>query len=100
MCRLSEGKIGDDVSRQRRSIALVPPARVRGCIRGQRRAVDTTERHEKLSEDVDAILDDIDAVLETNSEEFVRGFVAERWPVTGFAAGAHRSGLSLASLAR
>ncbi len=36
---------------------------------------DTTERHEKLSEDVDAILDDIDAVLETNSEEFVRGFV-------------------------
>ena len=36
---------------------------------------DTAERHEKLSEDVDAILDDIDAVLETNSEEFVRGFV-------------------------
>jgi ubiquitin-like protein Pup len=36
---------------------------------------DTTERHEKLSEDVDAILDDIDAVLENNSEEFVRGFV-------------------------
>ena len=36
---------------------------------------DTSERHEKLSEDVDAILDDIDAVLETNSEEFVRGFV-------------------------
>ncbi len=36
---------------------------------------DTAERHEKLSEDVDAILDDIDAVLENNSEEFVRGFV-------------------------
>jgi ubiquitin-like protein Pup len=36
---------------------------------------DTEERREKLSEDVDAILDDIDAVLENNSEEFVRGFV-------------------------
>ena len=36
---------------------------------------DAGERREKLSEDVDAILDDIDAVLENNSEEFVRGFV-------------------------
>lgn len=36
---------------------------------------DVTERQEKLSEDVDAILDDIDEVLEANSEEFVRGFV-------------------------
>ena len=36
---------------------------------------ETGERREKLSEDVDAILDDIDAVLENNSEEFVRGFV-------------------------
>lgn len=34
-----------------------------------------TERNEKLSEDVDAILDDIDDVLESNSEEFVRSFV-------------------------
>ena len=34
-----------------------------------------TERNEKLSEDVDAILDDIDEVLESNSEEFVRSFV-------------------------
>jgi ubiquitin-like protein Pup len=33
------------------------------------------DRREKLSEDVDAILDDIDEVLENNSEEFVRGFV-------------------------
>jgi ubiquitin-like protein Pup len=33
------------------------------------------ERHEKLSEDVDAILDEIDDVLETNAEEFVRSFV-------------------------
>lgn len=36
---------------------------------------DVAERHEKLTEDVDAILDDIDEVLESNSEEFVRGFV-------------------------
>jgi len=33
------------------------------------------ERKEKLDDDVDAILDDIDAVLESNAEEFVRGFV-------------------------
>lgn len=36
---------------------------------------DLAERHEKLSEDVDAILDEIDEVLESNAEEFVRGFV-------------------------
>ena len=36
---------------------------------------DVAERHEKLTEDVDAILDEIDEVLETNAEEFVRGFV-------------------------
>ncbi|MEP6852740.1 MAG: ubiquitin-like protein Pup [bacterium] len=36
---------------------------------------DVAERHERLGEDVDAILDDIDEVLESNSEEFVRGFV-------------------------
>jgi ubiquitin-like protein Pup len=34
-----------------------------------------SERKEKLDDDVDAILDDIDEVLETNAEEFVRGFV-------------------------
>jgi prokaryotic ubiquitin-like protein Pup len=33
------------------------------------------DRQEKLDDDVDAILDEIDEVLETNSEEFVRGFV-------------------------
>ncbi|MGI8993862.1 MAG: ubiquitin-like protein Pup [Nocardioidaceae bacterium] len=33
------------------------------------------ERKEKLDDDVDAILDDIDEVLESNAEEFVRGFV-------------------------
>ena len=36
---------------------------------------DVAERHEKLSDDVDAILDDIDEVLETNPEDFVRSFV-------------------------
>ena len=33
------------------------------------------ERHEKLSDDVDALLDEIDDVLEENAEDFVRGFV-------------------------
>jgi ubiquitin-like protein Pup len=33
------------------------------------------ERREKLGEDVDAILDEIDDVLETNAEDFVRAFV-------------------------
>lgn len=35
----------------------------------------TAERHEKMSGDIDAILDDIDEVLEENSEEFVRQYV-------------------------
>jgi ubiquitin-like protein Pup len=38
-------------------------------------STDVTERHEKLTEDVDAILDEIDDVLETNAEDFVRAFV-------------------------
>jgi prokaryotic ubiquitin-like protein Pup len=33
------------------------------------------ERHEKLSDDVDSILDEIDEVLEENAEEFVRSYV-------------------------
>jgi ubiquitin-like protein Pup len=33
------------------------------------------ERHEKLTEDVDDLLDEIDSVLEENAEEFVRGYV-------------------------
>ncbi|HEV8054937.1 MAG TPA: ubiquitin-like protein Pup [Nocardioidaceae bacterium] len=36
---------------------------------------DVAERKEKLADDVDAILDEIDEVLESNAEEFVRGFV-------------------------
>ena len=38
-------------------------------------STDVAERHEKLTDDVDAILDDIDEVLETNPEDFVRSFV-------------------------
>jgi prokaryotic ubiquitin-like protein Pup len=34
-----------------------------------------SERKAALDEDVDAMLDEIDEVLETNAEEFVRGFV-------------------------
>jgi prokaryotic ubiquitin-like protein Pup len=34
-----------------------------------------TERKEKLDDDVDAILDEIDEVLESNAEDFVRSFV-------------------------
>lgn len=33
------------------------------------------ERREKLGEDVDAILDEIDDVLEENAEDFVRAYV-------------------------
>jgi prokaryotic ubiquitin-like protein Pup len=36
---------------------------------------DVAERHEKLTEDVDDLLDEIDSVLEENAEEFVRGYV-------------------------
>ncbi len=36
---------------------------------------DLAERKEALDTDIDAILDDIDEALETNAEEFVRGFV-------------------------
>ncbi|GAA0444890.1 prokaryotic ubiquitin-like protein Pup [Acrocarpospora corrugata] len=38
-------------------------------------ATDVQERHEKLTDDVDAILDEIDEVLEENAEEFVRSYV-------------------------
>ena len=36
---------------------------------------DVGERQEKLTDDVDAILDEIDEVLEENAEEFVRSYV-------------------------
>ena len=33
------------------------------------------ERHEKLADDVDSLLDEIDDVLEENAEEFVKSYV-------------------------
>ena len=36
---------------------------------------DVQERQEKLTEDVDALLDEIDDVLEENAEEFIKGYV-------------------------
>jgi ubiquitin-like protein Pup len=38
-------------------------------------SAEVAERHEKISEDVDDLLDEIDSVLEENAEEFVRGYV-------------------------
>lgn len=38
-------------------------------------SADVTERKDRLDEDIDAILDDIDDVLESNSEDFVRSFI-------------------------
>ena len=34
-----------------------------------------SERKEKLDEDIDAILGDIDEVLESNAEDFVKSFI-------------------------
>ncbi len=36
---------------------------------------DVSERKEMIDEDVDAILDEIDEVLETNAEDFVKSFI-------------------------
>jgi ubiquitin-like protein Pup len=36
---------------------------------------DVSERKEALDDDVDAILDEIDDVLETNAEDFVKSFI-------------------------
>ncbi|WP_110205547.1 ubiquitin-like protein Pup [Nocardioides daejeonensis] len=33
------------------------------------------ERKEQLDEDIDALLDEIDDVLETNAEDFVKSFI-------------------------
>jgi ubiquitin-like protein Pup len=40
-------------------------------------ATDTevAERKEQLDEDIDAILDEIDEVLESNAEDFVKSFI-------------------------
>jgi ubiquitin-like protein Pup len=36
---------------------------------------DVAERKEAMDDDVDAILDEIDDVLETNAEDFVKSFI-------------------------
>ena len=36
---------------------------------------DVAERKEQLDEDIDAILEEIDDVLETNAEDFVKSFI-------------------------
>ncbi|HEX2706019.1 MAG TPA: ubiquitin-like protein Pup, partial [Candidatus Lustribacter sp.] len=38
-------------------------------------APEASARREAMSEDIDSVLDEIDLVLESNAEEFVRGFV-------------------------
>jgi prokaryotic ubiquitin-like protein Pup len=38
-------------------------------------APEATARKEALDDDIDSMLDEIDEVLETNAEDFVRGFV-------------------------
>ena len=42
----------------------------------------TSERGEKLKEDIDDLLDEIDSVLEDNAEEFVRNYVQKGWGMT------------------
>ena len=42
----------------------------------------TSERGEKLKEDIDDLLDEIDSVLEDNAEEFVTKLRAERGRMT------------------
>ena len=36
---------------------------------------ETAERHKEMTDDVDAILDEIDEVLESNAEDFVRSYI-------------------------
>jgi ubiquitin-like protein Pup len=36
---------------------------------------DVAERKEALDDDIDAILDEIDVVLESNAEDFVKSFI-------------------------
>jgi len=42
---------------------------------GEVRQAEATEKAEKLKEEMDDILDEIDSVLEENAEEFVKSYV-------------------------
>jgi prokaryotic ubiquitin-like protein Pup len=44
-------------------------------VENEETASDLKDRQEKLNEDVDSILDEIDEVLEENAEEFVRSYI-------------------------
>ena len=60
------GQSQSNKSRRDEEVDEAPPADV---------DAEVVERHEKLTEDVDDLLDEIDSVLEENAEEFVRGYV-------------------------
>ena len=73
------------VATRRRSASARPRTRRRRRTRPRPRTPPPTESQERkaeLDEDVDAILDEIDEVLEENAEEFVRRIRAEGRPVT------------------
>ena len=61
--------------RTRRAAAALAQATTSRSRRPSRAESDLAARKEALDADIDAILDEIDEVLETNAEEFVRGFV-------------------------
>ena len=65
--------IGSGVWHRNRS-SRRSPARPRTPPRPRAEA-DVAERKESLDDDVDAILDEIDDVLETNAEDFVKSFI-------------------------
>ncbi|MDH4352420.1 MAG: ubiquitin-like protein Pup [Actinomycetota bacterium] len=66
---MSTRDTGGQQRAERRSddVADAPPA--------ESEASDVAQRHEAVTEDVDALLDEIDDVLEENAEEFVKSFV-------------------------
>ena len=51
------------------------PAPAEARRRGRRGAPPKTEQGEKIKAELDDLLDEIDEVLETNAEEFVRSYV-------------------------
>lgn len=57
----------EQIRPQRREGDEPPPAPAPAPVGGERKAA--------LDADIDSVLDEIDTVLESNAEEFVRGFV-------------------------
>ena len=56
-------------------LARVHPLEYVRAIREVAPSEDVVERKEQLDEDIDAILDEIDDVLESNAEDFVKSFI-------------------------